>query len=113
MHGFRLLNTHKLYARCRRHRMDGAGDDYIPSLLWAGVKKLLFRQNLQNRNHLVSMDCSSHANGLCHTKIKSFEPVKNLLVVVSKHVFFYCDYSDLPCRSDIHLNYYIHLTSIQ
>ena len=34
--GFRLWNTHKLYAR--RHCPDGAGDDYNPSLYGLGLK---------------------------------------------------------------------------
>ena len=35
--GFRLWNTHKLYAR-RRH-LDGSGDDYNPNLYGLGLKR--------------------------------------------------------------------------
>ena len=46
MQGFRLSNTHKLYAR-RRHgrRPDGAGDDYNPSLYGLGLKMIPKRLN--------------------------------------------------------------------
>ena len=79
---FRLWNTHKPYAHYHCCCLDGAGDDYYPSLYGLGLKKVISRSaSLKKFDHVTLQKVKSQVN--VH---KMFFPYPNKICHISKTV---------------------------